>query len=211
MRTKTLIFLLLLNSTSFAQKFSTYIGLGLGGNFEQRFPDCPKKDRGRIAGYIGQYYAINDNFSIGLQAIFSGRFLSSVGGDGGPCSYYIDSSNTNVLSYNNLNASSYLVRGRYLFTTENKCKPYVDLGIGITNYFTGSVTVDQSRVRETSFAISPEIGVQLSRFNFACVMVFGGKTPAFEGFDSFSNMNVSLSSIKSQQLYVMVGYRLFKF
>jgi hypothetical protein len=98
-----------------------------------------------------------------------------------------------------------------LFTTENKFKPYVDLGIGITNYFTGSVTVDQSRVRETSFAVSPEIGVQLSRFNFACVMVFGGNTPAFEGFDSFSNMNVSLSSIKSQQLYVTVGYRIFKF
>ncbi len=172
MRTKILIVFLLLSGTGFAQKFSTYIGLGLGGNFEQRFPDCPKKDNGRIAGYIGQYYAINDNFSIGIQALFSGRFLSSIGGDGGPCTYYIDSTNTNVLSYNNLNASSYLVRGRYLFTTEKKLVPYVDLGLGITNYFTGFVTAEESRVNQVGFAISPEIGFQLSRFNFACVMVF---------------------------------------
>ena len=161
--------------------------------------------------HISQFYSLNTRYQIGIQVITSGRLSGMLGAGSGPCEMYETSSNTRTLSSNNLNAGSVLLRNRLLFSPERKKSFYLDVGIGMTTYYYGSVTADEGTVRKTSLAVSPQIGMMLNRFDVAAMMILGGRTPAFEGFDSFSNTNVSLSSIRSQQFYVTFSYAVFRF
>jgi opacity protein-like surface antigen len=210
MKIKLLPFMLLLPAISFAQKkFSTYIGLGMGGVIENRntIPDCTSKGSLRVGGYISQYYHFNERISIGLQLSGGGEITSTV-----KCSKYDAASNTVFISGNSLTASSYLLRGRYIVNTKSKIKPYVDLGIGTTTYFYNSIAQDQDRLSKSSFAMSTELGVEvLNKLSISCIGIFGGKTPSYKGYDFFSRQNKVLQSITSHQIYLTVGYRLFNF
>jgi hypothetical protein len=200
------------SNITYAQKpFSTYVDLGVGSNFEKSFPNCNKKDVGRITISASQYFDISKNYAIGVEAVASSRFLSFIRfGDGGPCREYDAITNTKIENFNNLNASSILLRGRYALETKKSVKPFMSLGIGLTTYAFNSITYEH-RVAKSHAAISPQIGVMINGFSLSCKMIFGGVTPSFEGYDSFSQKNVSLSSIKSQQLYITAGFRLFRF
>jgi hypothetical protein len=208
MRTGILLIFLLSAIPGFSQKFSAWAGAGIGGNFEEKFPYNAKQDKGRLAGQIGLYYQVSDHYSIGIQVMASTRFGAFIG-SGTNADY--TTGNTTFKNNNNLNAASYFIRNKYSLYSNKSLQWYADLGIGITNYSTGYMTTDQQSVAKTSFAISPELGLQFSRFKFACVMIIGGKTPEFQGFDSFSNSNVSIKSISSQQLYFTAGYNVFRF
>lgn len=165
---------------------------------------------GRIMLSLSQFYNVTENHSIGLQAIASGKLFSILGGASSSCETYDASTNTSTLGYNNLNASRYLIRNRYKFK-KSEASFYADLGLGITNYYYGSITQEKGRATKISFAISPQIGFQFSRLDFSCMMILGGRTPAFKGYDSFSARNVSISSIRSQQLYVTLAVDVFRF
>ena len=210
----TLFFLCLffLSFHVFSQRFTTTIGAGLGANLEEKFPDCSNtSSSGRVMAHITQFYSLKTRYQIGIQAITSGRLSGMLGAASGPCQEYEASSNTRTLSSNNMNAGSVLLRNRLLFSPERKKSFYLDVGIGMTTYYYGSVTADEGTVRKTSLAVSPQIGMMLKRFDVAAMMILGGRTPTFEGFDSFSNTNVSLSSIRSQQFYVTFSYAVFRF
>lgn len=195
-----------------SQRFTTMIGAGLGGKVEEQFPNCSgASSRGRVMAHVTQFYSLNTRYQIGIQAITSGRLSGMLGGASGPCDEYEASSNTRTISSNNLNAGSILLRNRLLFSPERRSSFYLDVGLGMTTYYYGSVTKDKGTVRKTSFAISPQAGLMLRRFDIAAMMILGGRTPSFNGFDSFSNTNVSLSSIKSQQFYVTFSYAVFRF
>lgn len=194
-----------------AQSFTTKIGMGIGGKFEKDFPGCSQKSNsGRIMGSVSQYYAPTINYSIGLQAITSGKLFSMIGGSASSCEIYDDVNDKIIIGYNNLNASSYFLRNRYRFKESNNSF-YADLGLGITNYYYGAITGDNRRAKKISFAISPQIGFQFSRFDLGCLFILGGQTPAYEGYNSFRQKNVSLTSIKSQQLYITFSYDVLKF
>ena len=161
--------------------------------------------------HITQFYSVNTKYQIGIQGIISGRLSGMVGAGSGPCEMYEAGSNTRTLSSNNLNAGSVLLRNRLLFSSGRRNSFYLDLGIGMTTYSYGTITADKGTVKKTSFAVSPQAGMMLKRFDIAAMMILGGQTPAFEGFDTFSNTNVSLSSIKSQQFYITFSYAIFRF
>ena len=210
----TVFFLCLffLSLPAFSQRFTTSIGTGLGGKLEEKFPDCSSASaRGRAMAHITQFYSLNRTYQIGLQGILSGRLSSMVGAASGSCDMYEASTNTRTISGNNLSAGSLLLRNRVLFSPQRKTSFYLDVGVGMTTYSYGAITADKGTVRKTSFAVSPQAGLMLKRFDIAAMMILGGRTPAFKGFDSFSNTNVSLSSIKSQQFYVTFSYAVFRF
>ncbi len=192
-----------------AQNFTTKVGIGIGDKFERDFPGC-KSPGGRIMLSLSQFYNVTENHSIGLQAIASGKLTSILGGASGSCETYEASTNTTTIGNNNLNASSYLIRNRYRLKN-SEATFYADLGVGVTNYYYGAITQEKGRATKISFAISPQIGFQFSRLDFSCMMILGGRTPAFEGYDSFSARNVSISSIRSQQLYVTLTVDAFRF
>jgi hypothetical protein len=59
--------------------------------------------------------------------------------------------------------------------------------------------------------LSPEAGIQVSKFNFSLKFILGSKTPAFSGIDPNSNnQKVTIQSIKVQQYYFTASYRLFQ-
>lgn len=204
------VLLLLVSTTCYSQKkFTTHVGLGMGGVLENKnqIPNCTSKTSLRVAGFISQYYKVNDKISIGLQVLSGGDLIGT-----GKCSQYIATTNTRIVSSNSMSASSFLLRGRYFLSNTTFIKPYFDLGIGTTSYSYGSITAEKGSISRSSFALSSEIGVEIAeKLNIALVGIFGGKTPSFNGFDSFSNENKVLQSIKSQQMYLTVGYRLFRF
>ena len=196
----------------FSQRFTTTIGAGLGGKVEEKFLNCSGAgNRGRAMAHITQFYSVNTRYQIGIQGITSGRLSTMLGAGSGPCKEYEASSNTMTLSGNNMNAGSVLLRNRLLFSPGRKKSFYLDVGVGMTTYYYGAVTADEGTVRKTSFAVSPQVGMMLKRFDIAAMMILGGRTPAFKGFDTFSNTNVSLSSITSQQIYVTFSYAVFRF
>lgn len=196
----------------FSQHFTTSIGMGLGGKVEDKFPDCSNaSNKGRVMGQITQSYSVNKYYRFGIQAILSGRLSSMVGAASGSCQTYEPGTNTTTISGNNLSANSVLFRNRLLFSPERKLSFYIDAGLGFTTYSYGSITADKGTVRKTSFAVSPQLGVTLKRFDIAAIAILGGRTPAFAGYDTFSKTNVSLSSIKSQQFYLTFSYDVFRF
>ena len=205
------IYLFFVSPQVFSQNFTTSIGTGLGGKIEDKFPDCSDAtSRGRAMGHITQFYSPTSRYQVGIQGIISGR-LSTLIGAGSGCDMYEASTNTRTVSSNNLSAGSVLLRNRFLFSPERKNSFYVDLGVGMTIYSYGSITADKGTIRKTSFAVSPQFGMMIRRFDIAAMMILGGRTPAFEGFDTFSNTNISLNSIKSQQVYLTFSYAVFRF
>lgn len=170
-------------------------------------PDCGiPKGSPYFTGFISVYYKMNDNFSPGVQLLTAGELIST-----SKCFQFIQSTNTTIQSGNRLPASSVLFRGRYRFFADKKSSPYFDLGLGFSTFTYRAITADVKRVKKTNFAISPELGFEVPRFSFSCQTIIGGKTPTFEGFDSFSNKNISLRSTKSLQLYFTLAYRIFQF
>jgi len=207
---KLTILLLLISTTCFSQKkFTTHVGLGMGGVLENKneIPNCTSKTSIRAIAFISQYYKVNDKISIGLQALTSGDLIGT-----GKCEQYNATTNTRTVSSNSMTANSILLRGRYFLSHGTIIKPYFDIGVGTTSYTYGSITAEQGSISKTSLAFSTEIGLEIAdKLNIAYVGIFGGKTPSFTGFDSFSNENKVLQSIRSQQMYLTVGYRLFQF
>ena len=196
----------------FSQRFTTTIGAGLGGKLEEKFPDCSDaSSRCRVMGHITQFYSLNSRYQLGIQGIISGRLSGMLGAGSGSCDIYEAGSNTRTVSGNNLSAGSLLLHNRLLFSPGKSKSFYLDVGIGMTTYSYGAITADKGTVRKSRFAVSPQIGMMLKRFDIAAMMILGGQTPAFEGFDTFSNTNVSLSSIKSQQFYITFSYAVFRF
>jgi hypothetical protein len=209
---KSILFITLLFTAAIApaqKKFSINIGVGMGGLLGEtsNLPGCSSpKGSPYIAGFISGYYKVTENFSSGVQLLASGELVPT-----DKCTQYIPSTNTIIISGNKLPASSILLRNKYKFFSDKKLTPYIDLGLGITTFTYRSITADVRKVKKTSFAVSPELGFEVLRLSFACQAIIWGKTPVFEGYDSFSNMNKSLRATKSMQLYFSVVYRVFQF
>ena len=205
----TLLCTIILTATiCFAQKFSTLISLGLGGNIEHAFPYYEKKDRGRITLSVAEYLELNNKYTIGIEGNISGRLFSFLGGTN--FSFYEDiSTNTIWLNYNNMPASTLLIKSQYFVHTQNKFTPFIGFGLGIN---TCSYRINRnniSKLSQTSFVFNPEAGFDISRVRVECQAIIGGRTPEYDGLDADTNQRVALTSISSTQFCLKVGYRLF--
>jgi hypothetical protein len=201
------LFLFSFFSTSFLvsgfsqSRFSTFIGIGMGAHFEERFPYAEKTSNGRVSLFITPYYQLSSMYSIGLTAMASGRISSLLGGSPPPGDYYDPLTNTMIVNFNNLNTSTFLVKNRLQQTLTNRIGIFGDLGIGITTYSYTSHT-------RSSFAIAPELGFTVGQFQISATLVTGGQTPVFTEFSNFSNMTITMSSIESTRLYLAVSYKI---
>jgi hypothetical protein len=184
-------------------RFSTFVGIGLGGHFEERFPYAEKKSNGRIAIFITPYYHFSSMYFIGLSAMVSGRMSAILGGAPAPVDYYDPLINTMVVNFNNLSTSTFLVKNRLQHMLTNRVGIYGDFGIGVTTYsYTGHT--------RTSLALAPELGFTLGQFQLSATLITGGRTPAFTEFSTFSNMNSAMNSIESTRFYLGVAYKIFQ-
>jgi hypothetical protein len=193
-----------------AQKFQTYVGGGLGGNFEDKFPHCARRDNGRLMLFVRQYYRINDLFSLGAEAFSLNRLGSFLGGIP-VCNYDDPVTNTIEMNNNNLPGGGFLLRGRWTPKTKGSWQPFVDIGVGVLSISNNIFFRGIDRVEKNSFVFCPEIGGTYSRFTFAATILLGGKTPQFNGKDVNTNRTMILESISSQQLYLTLGFLLFRF
>lgn len=196
-------FSLSLQQNCYSQKrFSTYLGVGLGGHFEKQFPYSTQKSNGRLSIAITQYAKLAEKFSIGLSAMASGRMSALLGG-APPWDYYDPASNTVLINYNNLNAATYLIKAKYNWFSKAGILIYSDLGIGISKY----TYLHASR---STLSIAPELGVNFYAFQLAAIFIWGGQTPSFTANSSLPNSTV-LTSIQSNRMYLTISYRLFDF
>lgn len=201
------LFLFSLFSTSvlvsgFSQnRFFTFVGIGMGAHFEERFHYADKTSNGRVSMFIIPYYRFSPMYSIGLSAMASGRISSLLGGASPPVDYYDPLTNTMIVNFNNLNTSTFLVKNRLQQTRTNRIGIYGDLGIGITTYSYAGHT-------RTSLAIVPELGFTIGQFQISASLVTGGRTLVFTEFSNFSNMTITMSSIESTRLYLTVSYKI---
>jgi hypothetical protein len=208
----TLVALLLISEQCYSQpKFETSIALGLGASVEKKFSYSDKRDQARIAGSIAQYFNINPKFSVGVELIASTKFLSYyINGDSGPAEGFDPQTNTRILNYNNLNASSYLLKAKYYIGSGTILRPFVGTGIGASKYVYRNVVAEEDAAK-VSLVYAIELGISWNRATVSCKSILGGQTPSFSGFDKFSNSNVLLTGIRSHQIYFSFAYTVFQF
>jgi hypothetical protein len=205
-------FFVVVSTPAYSQsKFETSIALGLGASVEKKFSYSDKRDQARIVGSIAQYFNINPKFSVGIELIASTKFLSYyINGDSGPAEGYDLQTNTRILNYNNLNASSYLLKAKYFIGSGTTLRPYVGAGMGANKYVYRNVVAEED-AEKVSLVYAIDLGISWNRATVSCKFILGGQTPSFAGFDKFSNSNVLLTSIRSHQIYFSFAYNIFQF
>lgn len=207
---KTLLLLLLLSVTSaftYAQRLSGYGALGLGSSIEKNVTGCDEQNRSRYIGSLSIYYRATPRISIGVEALNSGAlniFNKS------NCDVTDPSDNTLRLSPSNLKAGTMLLRTKMLLLSYKEMEPYLGMGIGINTYRYDDPVKDAGNIKKNTVVLSPEFGIDIYKFQFACKLILGGKTPRYYGQDPEQNRKVSLESIKAQQVYLTIGYQLFR-
>lgn len=202
------LFILLLICTctsTYSQRISTFFSAGLGTSLEDNIEGCSKQNRSRYIGSGILYFRVNDRFSIGAEAITSGR-LDIFGKSG--CDI-INPDNSLQLSPSNLKSGTVLLHGKFNLFQYKEMEPYISIGTGVNTYYYSEPVKGAAKLKKVSPVISPEIGINMYKFQFACKLIIGGKTPSFNGIDENDRV-VTLQSTKPNQLYLTIGYQLFK-
>lgn|GEM_PF-5156736 len=192
------------------KRFSTNLGFGFGGAIEKEFIKAPGKGSGRITVFIAQKYMVSDNFSLSLELLTSGNMGGLLGGSG-TFDYEDTSTNTIFINNTNLNANSMFLKAYSSFPSDKKIKFFIAFGLGLITYNYNINAGDTKKVKKSSLGISPEIGISIAKYQFACKAFIGGTTPSFTGSDAFSNLNLKLESVPSQQILFTMSFPVFSF
>jgi hypothetical protein len=206
---KPILFLLLscMSASTFSQRLSGYASLGLGSSIEDNIAGFNSQNRTRFIGSMAFYFRVNGRLSIGAEATGSGP-LNILGQSDRAITDPSD--NSLVLSPSNLKASGILLRNKVLLFSYKDWEPYIDIGVGINTYYYSDPVKDAVTIKKSSFVLSPEFGVNIHKFQFAVKMISSAKTPRFSGTEPEGSKAVSLQSIKAQQVYLTIGYQLFR-
>ncbi|HYF33228.1 MAG TPA: hypothetical protein VD993_19015 [Chitinophagaceae bacterium] len=192
--------------TTFSQRLSGYAAFGMGSSIEDNIPGCSNQNRLRYIGSMTIYYRITGRYSFGAEAIGSGPlnlFNKSACDVTNP-------DNSLTLSSSNQRAGTILLHNKMLLFSYKEMEPYIDFGVGINTFYYSEPDKGAGSLKKTSLVFSPEFGVDIYKFRFACKMIIGGKTPNFRGTDANENRPVRLESMKAQQVYLTIGYQLFR-
>ncbi|MGB8193700.1 MAG: hypothetical protein WCF67_17340 [Chitinophagaceae bacterium] len=207
MKSLIVIMLCSISAASFAQRLSNFVSAGMGTSMEDNIEGCTNQNRMRYIGSMSLYYRITDRISIGAEAIGSNR-LSIFGNSS--CDVTDPSDNSLKLGPSNMRAGTVLMHTRMKLLNYKEMEPYIDMGVGINTYYYSIPLNDAGTVQKRSFVYSPEVGISMYKFQFACKLIMGAKTPSYSAIDSESNRMVSLKSVRAQQVYLTIGYQLFK-
>jgi hypothetical protein len=193
--------------SGFSQRFSGYAAVGLGSSLENNIQGITTQNRSRFIGSMTLYCRVTERLSIGAEANGSGSFnvftRSSANVDDAE-------GNTVQLSPSNLKAGSILLRNKILLFSWREIEPYIDVGLGLNTFYYSDPVADMGTIKKTRFVFSPEFGINIYKFQFACKLIKGGKTPSFHGTDPSTGKTVSLQSVKADQVYLTIGYQLFR-
>lgn len=193
---------------AFSQRLTTYVGLGLGTSLEKNIEGCSEQNRARYIGSVSAYYRVNGRISIGAEALGSGPF--NVFGKSS-CDVNDPGNNSLKLSPSNQKSGTVLLHGKLTLMSYKEMEPYIDMGVGFNTYRYADPVKDAGSIKKTTFVMAPELGINIYKFQFACKIILGGKTPQFSGTDpEQQNRVVTLQSIKAQQVYLTIGYQLFR-
>lgn len=192
--------------TGYSQRLSNYVSAGLGTSLENNIEGCTQQNRSRYIGGMSVYYRLTDRFSIGAEAITSGR-LDIFGKSS--CDVTDPADNSLKLSPSNLKAGTVLLHGKITLFHYKEMEPYISMGMGINTYYYTEPVKGAGRLRKTSPVVSPEFGINMYKFQFACKLIMGGKTPSFSGVNE-NERAVTLQSTKPNQVYLTIGYQMFK-
>jgi len=206
---KSILLLLLCGMSlgAFSQRLSAYGSIGFGSSIEKNIPGCDEQNRTRYVGTMGLYYRVNQRISIGAEALGSGPLNIF---NHSSCDMTDPNNNALILSPSNLKSGTCLLRGKMLLLSYKEMEPYIGMGIGVNTYYYSDPVKDAGRLKKGTVVISPEFGIDIYKFQFACKVIVGGKTPGYNGTDPEQNRPVSLESIKAQQVYLTIGYQLFR-
>lgn len=207
MKSILLLIVSLVSINAFSQRLSGYASLGLGTSLEPNIEGCSEQNRARFIGSMSAYFRVNGRISIGAEALGSGPF--NVFGKSA-CNVDDPGNNTVKLSPSNLKSGTVLLHGRMLLLSYKEMEPYIGMGVGFNTYRYSDPVKDAGSIKKTTFVMSPELGINIYKFQFACKVVLGGKTPKFSGIDPEQNKTVTLQSIKAQQVYLTIGYQIFR-
>ena len=192
---------------TYAQRLSGFGALGLGSTIEKNIAGCDDQNRSRYVGSFSVYYRATPRISIGFEALSSGA-LSIFNKTS--CDVTDPNDNTLRLSPSNLKGRAMLLRTKMLLLSYKEMEPYVSMGVGINTYYYPDPIKDAGSIKKGTVVLSPEFGIDIYKFQFACKVIVGGKTPRYSGQDPEQNRPVSLESIKAQQVYLTIGYQLFR-
>ncbi|HEX6180348.1 MAG TPA: hypothetical protein VFZ47_03835 [Chitinophagaceae bacterium] len=193
--------------SGFGQRFSGYAAVGLGSSLEDNIQGITTQNRSRFIGSMTLYCRATERLSIGAEANASGGFnlfnrSSSTIDDG--------EGNTLQLTPSNLKAGSILLRNKILLFSWREIEPFIDLGFGLNTFYYSDPVQNIGTIKKTRFVFSPEFGINIYKFQFACKLIKGGKTPSFTGTDPATGKTVTLQSVKADQVYLTIGYQLFR-
>lgn len=191
----------------FSQRLSGYAAVGMGTSLEDNIAGCSNQNRSRFIGSMTLYYRVAERLSIGAEANGSGAFNIF---NRSSCSVDDAGENTLRLSPSNLKAGSILLRNKILLFSYKEMEPYIDLGVGLNTFYYSEPVKDAGSIKKTRLVFSPEFGMNIYKFQFACKFIMGGKTPAFNGIDPETGKMVTLESMKADQWYITIGYQLFR-
>ena len=207
MKSLLLLIFAAITLSGFGQRFSGYAAVGLGSSLEDNIPGITTQNRSRFIGSMSLYCKVTERLSIGAEANGSGAFnvfnrSSSNIGDG--------ENNSIQLSPSNLKAGSILLRNKIQLFSFREIEPYIDIGFGLNTFFYDDPVQNGGTIKKTRFVFSPEFGINIYKFQFACKLIRGGKTPSFTGTDPETNKTITLQSVKANQVYLTIGYQLFR-
>lgn len=201
------LFFCSLSATTFSQRLSGYAAIGMGSSIEDNIEGCSNQNRLRYIGSFTLYYRVTGRFTVGAEAIGSG-----------PLNLFNKSScnitnpdNSLSLSPSNQRAGTILLHNKMLLFSYKEMEPYIDFGVGINTFYFSEPDKGAGNLKKTAFVFSPEFGIDIYKFRFACKVIVGGKTPRFTGTDADENRTVKLESMKPQQVYLTIGYQMFRF
>lgn len=205
------IFLLLVafavSTCAFSQRLSGWASLGLGTSLEKNIEGCSEQNRARYIGSMSAYFRVNGRISIGAEAMGSGPLNVFGKSD---CETSDPSDNSLILSPSNLKSGTVLLHAKMLLMSYKEMEPYIDMGIGFNTYRYADPIKDMGSIKKSTIVFAPEFGINIYKFQFACKVIVGGKTPSFSGTDPEQNRKVTLQSINAQQVYLTIGYQLFR-
>jgi hypothetical protein len=206
---KCILLLLLtgISITGSSQRISAYISGGLGTSLEDNIAGYTQQNRSRYIGSAGVYYRLTERFSTGAEAITSNR-LNMFGKSAG--SITNPSDNSIQLSPSNLKAGAVLLVGKMVLFNYKEMEPYIGMGVGFNTYYYPEPVTGAGQLKKTSAVMSPEFGIRMYKFQFACKMIMGGKTPSYNGVNEHEQA-VTLQRTSPNQLYLTIGYQIFRF
>lgn len=156
--------------------------------------------------FAGIYYSLNEKWSAGISAYSADNFIKSVGGYPFQDRYDADTK-TMTLDPRNIIANSVFASLRYTHFMAEDVKVFGTLGMGVTTAVRKYPITSIASVKRQAFALQPEVGLMLGKFNLSVLYQWGMRTPSLNTIDPDSQDNIRMQSVRGATVMLTAAYR----